>query len=128
MGYSTNAISSEVLTAIFGLFTPKLYNGTPSSNVWIAKNGEELFYETTRNDQSDGGICGSVWRMTGHKKGSFKIDGRGVIVRFPSTTFSQRQKAQSIGMATYVRKYGACQAEREGLAGALLPKLSEVTV
>ena len=128
MGYSTNAISSEVLTALFEkVLTLKLYNGQKMSNTWLTPKGE-FFYETTRNDQPDGGICGSVWSRAGYKKGSFKIDGRGVIVRFPFTTFSQREKAQSIGLAEFVRKYGK-QAERiEGLSGALLTKLSKEAV
>ena len=128
MGYSTNAISGEVLDALFNeVLTPKIYNGQKMGNTWVTKGGVDLFYETTRNDQPDGGICGSVWSVKGYKKGTFKITGRGVIVRFPSTTKEQREKAQSIGMAKFVRKYGAGQAETEGLVGALLTKFSRAT-
>ena len=123
MGYSTNAIASEVLTALFdNCLTPKLYKGQKMSNTWVTPKGE-FFYETTRKDQPDGGICGSIFSMTGQRKGTLKITGKGEIINFPTTTFEQRQRAQSIGMAKFVKTYGAGQAEQEGLADALLRKL-----
>ncbi len=120
MGYSTNAISRVVLDALFNeVLTLAIYNGRKMGNTWVTKGGVELFYETTRNDQPDGGLCGSVCSMRGYRKGYFKIDGKGRILRFPSTTKEERKRAQSIGLAFFIRKYGEAQANRENLAEIL---------
>ena len=57
-----------------------------SSNVWTYK-GKKYFYDITRADQPDGGICGSVALCLPdnmcREVGRFKIDGEGNVVRFP---------------------------------------------
>lgn len=65
---------------------------TGSSNTFEDK-GVRYFYELSRRDQPDGGICGTIWKSVPppvgkdgdyySKVGTFKIDGNGNIVRAP---------------------------------------------
>ena len=104
MGFSMNAISGEVLDALMALLPKQVSEGKEMSNAWLHK-GKFYFYETTRRDQEDGGICGSVWKFNGYRHGTFKIDGEGKIVRFPATLKKTRDLAEKFGRQKYRQKY-----------------------
>lgn len=56
-----------------------------SSNVFFGDDGNEYFYEVGR-ENSDGSITGAVNLLKdqlAYRKGSFRIDSDGTLVRFP---------------------------------------------
>lgn len=57
-----------------------------SSNVFH-NNGNRYFFEVTRRDQKDGGICGSIHKFLpgnmARQTGTFRINGDGTVKRGP---------------------------------------------
>jgi hypothetical protein len=110
MGYSCLAISGLVLDAMVQVMQDCGPHPDNISNGWTV-DGNNYFYEVGR-EQQDGSITGSVWgpsKTEGcvHKVGSFKIDAEGKVVRFPTSSKVQRDKAQIVGHADYKSKFGA---------------------
>ena len=61
--------------------------GEKSSNVFWGPRGKRYFWEITRRDQWDGGICGTIHLDLGavcRKAGTFRIDGGGKLSRGPA--------------------------------------------
>lgn len=97
MGYGMTQAAAKSLETI-----KEVYGATTAgSNEILMKGGLWGFFEESRKDQPDGGICGTVrrelkasehayWKERGHETegttlsaGSFKISGDGKVVRFP---------------------------------------------
>lgn len=113
MGYSTTAIASLVFDEMLALLRDD--DSLPSNGWRVART--DYFVDVSRNDQSDGGICGSAYKLIPGRQftdtkqyaqriGTVKIDGKGAVLRWPTSTKQQRNAAYWKGTAEYVRKYG----------------------
>jgi hypothetical protein len=88
MGWSSSQAASRTMDAIEqACRKQQAALGNPSSNVFFVGD-RRYFYEVTRRDQPDGGICGSIQLCVGEgyarQVGTFRIDGQGRIVRGPA--------------------------------------------
>lgn len=89
MGYCYSQAAGRVMDK----WTEFCVKSTGSSNTWIDEKGNKYFFEITRKDQPDYGICGTIHKMIpGTEKGdsymakpcgSFRINGDGTIARAP---------------------------------------------
>jgi hypothetical protein len=97
MGWSFSAKAGDTLEAIETEMRSKGFMGR-SANVYKGKNGKIYMFAVSCRDQKDNSIVGSIHEFTNCsslaetensqslmavKKGSFKIDSNGKIVRFP---------------------------------------------
>ena len=101
MGYSCTAKAAMVLDTFHG--------GGEVSNTWTWK-GTEYFYEQGRENQ-DGAITGTIWSMSGRRKGSFRISPDGIVERAPHgmrTCLSERD-----GLAMYLKLHEPGEAWRK---------------
>lgn len=104
MSKSYTAIAGFVQEAMITL----LQNGRQgfSSNEW-ENNGVRYFAE---EDESDGkALAGVVYRSKGNQavqKGTYKVDEKGKVVKWPTSTQDQRDLALEMGRNRYKRVYG----------------------
>jgi hypothetical protein len=89
MGWCYAADAGRTLERVEAACRATRGEGETSSNVFRA-NGKRYFYQVTHRSQADGGICGTVWLTWEDEDGewarqvsSFRIDGRGRVVRGP---------------------------------------------
>ena len=103
MGYSCTAKASLTLTAIEALIdlnykTNGTSNATPDGG----------FFEIGR-ENADGAITGTVWkpydagRVT--RRGSFRIDAEGRVVRFPGVPSALLREAEREGAIQFATRY-----------------------
>ncbi|KKN50723.1 hypothetical protein LCGC14_0629840 [marine sediment metagenome] len=119
MGYSYTAISGFALDSILEQLQ-HTKDAANTSNGWKHK-GVDYFYEQGR-EQDDGSITGSVWKnllvtqpcticikpeCSGHcrKVGSVKIDSKGNVVRFATSSQAQRLAAKVDADKMYEETY-----------------------
>lgn len=86
MGWCCSTAADETLARIErAAAVSREGTGERSHNVFYC-GGRRYFFEVTRRDQVDGGITGAIFLTEGdmaRKVGSFKIDGRGRLIRGP---------------------------------------------
>ena len=101
MGYSCSARASATERAIRRLIGPTASNRMPDGGL----------YETGR-ERADGSIIGTVWSavpgqpMKITRRGSFWIDGDGMVVRFPGLPAALLRQAEVDGLAEYKALHG----------------------
>lgn len=86
MGYSATANAIDRLNMIMR------ENDNASSNTW--DNGDTTYFYEIGRENSDGSVTGSVYEIRGkyaRKKGGFKIDSYGKVLRFPGLTKKMRE-------------------------------------
>lgn len=107
MGYSCNAKAAYVMDEISAMCV----KSTGSSNTWThGKN--KYFYERGR-ENDDGAITGSVWKFVMHngeervrRSGSYRINGDGVVQRFPTMSANVRIHYTLKGLHAYNTRMG----------------------
>lgn len=119
MGYSCTAAANLTQEAMFkeleadGVMT--------SGNSWTHK-GKEYFLEQGR-EQYDGAITGTIWvtiqsgiyKGRVKRSGSVRIESNGIITRWPCVPSEYRKRAEAIGAAMFIDRFGPRQAEFENL-------------
>lgn len=91
MGYSCTAIADLVLREMME------ESNTESSNTWVNK-GNIYFYDVGKENE-DGAITGTVYRITKDgnckRSGSFRIEGSGIVKRFPCISKPMKARAMA---------------------------------
>ena len=106
MGYSCSAMASLVLDGIMS----NVSHVNNCSNVWSYKNVAYM-YERGR-EQNDGAITGTISKFTDPnctmavRVGSFRIEGDGMITRFPGTSKNAKNSAIFWASFEYIRRFG----------------------
>lgn len=97
MGYSHAAISGFALDSMLRQLQENNAGKGDTFNGWKYK-GVDYFYEQGRENY-DGSITGSVWKflpdgLHARRAGCIKIDSRGNVVKFTTSSKIQREKAK----------------------------------
>jgi hypothetical protein len=98
MGYSLTAKADFTLKAAM-----KIIGDKEQSNVFRG-----YFYERGK-ENIDGAFTAQVFKMNGKyckRSGSIRIDANGFIIRFPTMTKEEKQKAQEQALTDYLNIYG----------------------
>ena len=106
MGYSASTKAFNSLEALI-IQLKSASPETESTNSWMV-GYKKYFYEIGK-EQRDGAITGIVWRYFGErvrKSGGLRIERSGKIIRFPSSTITQRHVAETDGLAEFARIFG----------------------
>lgn len=84
MGWSCSSVAADTLAVIERAC--KATHNEPSQCAFVINN-KRYFYETSRRDQQDGGIAGTIYLCLPNdmcrRAGTFRIDGTGNVVRGP---------------------------------------------
>lgn len=108
MGWSCNAAAGYAMDAI----SEMCVKSTGSSNTW--EHGKDrYFFERSNKEHDDGAITGSVFKFVDYngekrcrKAGSFRIDGEGRLVRFPTMPANVRMNYTMKARKTYTERHG----------------------
>lgn len=119
MGYSHSAAAGLTQEAMLAELEAdgKLING----NCW-RHNGREYFLEQGR-ENPDGAITGTVYQVIQEgiykgrckRSGGVRIEKNGIITRWAGVPREYLKRAEAIGAARFIERYGRRQAEFEGL-------------
>ncbi len=105
MGWSCNAAAAIALDQV----TQMCIKSTGSSNTW-EHGRNKYFYEPSRVEHDDGAITGSVFKFLDdgrcRKVGSFRINGDGVVERFPTMASGVRMNYTLKGAKLFKERYG----------------------
>ena len=104
MGWSCNAAAGYTMDAL----SQMCVNSTGSSNTWT-HGRDKYFFERSNVEHDDGSITGSVFKFGDdgrcRKAGSFKINGEGQLLRFPTMGWQMRMNYTLAGRKKYIDRH-----------------------